>query len=92
MRIFYSCQFFHHKITVDLIYLLLNFNKTLTNDVVYFKQPAPDVSNTNSYAFVNCASGLEICSGTYHYDQKFLDRQAYANSADPDQTAPRGAG
>ena len=24
-------------------------------------------------------------------DPKFLDRQVWANSADPDQTAPRGA-
>ena len=30
---------------------------------------------------------------TSHYrnDPKFLDTQALANSADPDQTAPRGA-
>ena len=27
----------------------------------------------------------------YHNDPKFLDRYAWANSADPDQTAPRGA-
>ena len=27
----------------------------------------------------------------YHNDPKFLDRQVWANSADPDQTAPRGA-
>ena len=26
----------------------------------------------------------------YHNDPKFLDRYAWANSADPDQTAPRG--
>ena len=25
----------------------------------------------------------------YHNDPKFLDRQVWANSADPDQTAPR---
>ena len=28
---------------------------------------------------------------TYRYFPKFLDGQAWANSADPDQTAPRGA-
>ena len=27
----------------------------------------------------------------YHNDPKFLDRKAWANSADLDQTAPRGA-
>ena len=27
----------------------------------------------------------------YHNDPKFLDRYARANSADPDQTAPKGA-
>ena len=27
----------------------------------------------------------------YRNDPKFSDRQAWANSADPDQTAPRGA-
>ena len=27
----------------------------------------------------------------YRNDPKFLDRYAWANSADPDQTAPRGA-
>ena len=28
---------------------------------------------------------------SYRSDPKFSDRQAWANSADPDQTAPRGA-
>ena len=28
----------------------------------------------------------------YRNDPKFSDRYAWANSADPDQTAPRGAG
>ena len=27
----------------------------------------------------------------YRNDPKFLDRQVWANSVDPDQTAPRGA-
>ena len=27
---------------------------------------------------------------SYHNDPKFSDRYAWANSADPDQTAPRG--
>ena len=30
-------------------------------------------------------------SYTYHNDPKFSDRYAWANSADPDQTASRGA-
>ena len=28
---------------------------------------------------------------SYHNDPKFSDRYAWANSADPDQTFPRGA-
>ena len=28
---------------------------------------------------------------SYSYDSEFSDRQIWANSADPDQTAPRGA-
>ena len=31
------------------------------------------------------------CRETYHNDPRFSDTQALANSADPDQTAPRGA-
>ena len=31
------------------------------------------------------------CSNITRYDPKFLDKQVYANSADLDQTAPRGA-
>ena len=34
---------------------------------------------------------LLILEGQYHNDPKFSDRYAWANSADPDQTAPRGA-
>ena len=35
-----------------------------------------------------------VCSATdasYRNDPKFSDRQVWANSADPEQTAPRGA-
>ena len=34
---------------------------------------------------------VEKSLNSYHNDPKFSDRQAWANSADPDQTAPRGA-
>ena len=36
---------------------------------------------------------LHVNNNCYDYrnDPKFSDRQVYANSADPDQTAPRGA-
>ena len=33
----------------------------------------------------------EVLTGEYHNVPKFSDRYAWANSADPDQTAPRGA-
>ena len=32
-----------------------------------------------------------VPQNVYRNDPKFLDRQVWANSADPDQTAPRGA-
>ena len=42
--------------------------------------------------------GKRVCVGfygsvdtIYHNDPKFLDRYAWADSADPDQTAARGA-
>ena len=34
---------------------------------------------------------LFFCLGDYRNFPKLLDRQVWANSADPDQTAPRGA-
>ena len=38
---------------------------------------------------VQCKSAILLES--YHNDPKFSDRLVLANSADPDQTAPRGA-
>ena len=35
--------------------------------------------------------GASMWTFTYSNDPKFSDRYAWANSADPDQTAPRGA-
>ena len=35
--------FFQQKITVYKLYLLLNFNETLTDDVVNFEQNAPEI-------------------------------------------------
>ena len=37
----------------------------------------------------NCIENCHL--GRYRNDPKFSDRYAWANSADPDQTAPRGA-
>ena len=34
---------------------------------------------------------LENCLGMYRNDAKFSNRSVWANSVDPDQTAPRGA-
>ena len=34
---------------------------------------------------------LSMKNALYHNDPKFLDIQVWANSSDPDQTAPRGA-
>ena len=41
------------------------------------------------YEFIFLNRG--ILSGVYRNDPKFSDRQACANSVDPDQTASRGA-
>ena len=50
----------------------------------------------NNITFVMKLSkrSLHICRHRSDYcnDPKFLDRQVLANSADPDQTAPRGSG
>ena len=37
----------------------------------------------------DCVRNQCLC---YHNDLKFLDRQVWANSADPDQNPPKGAG
>ena len=45
------------------------------------------ITKQNSYCLCCAAS----CSQNDRIDPKFSDRYAWANSADPDQTAPRGA-
>ena len=40
---------------------------------------------------VICDTNFPILLCLYRNDPKFSDRYAWANSADPDQTAPRGA-
>ena len=45
---------------------------------------------SNSLMCTNYLNTLYML-GAYCNDPKFLDRYAWANSADPDQTAPRGA-
>ena len=41
----------------------------------------------------HCVSSVSklLLHAPYHNDPKFSDRLVWANSADPDQTAPRGA-
>ena len=39
----------------------------------------------------SATSSEQIIKGAYRNDPKFSDAQALVNSADPDQTAPRGA-
>ena len=44
--------------------------------------------------FLNTNTLLRLCQAgqlTYRNVPKFSDRQVWANSVDPDQTAPRGA-
>ena len=46
---------------------------------------------SNAALNYNSEGQCNDCSYMYRNDPKFSDRQAWANSADPDQTAPRGA-
>ena len=48
---------------------------------------------TKKYLFLmkSCSHGLPDMLTVYRNAPKFLDRQTFANSADPDQTAPKGA-
>ena len=50
------------------------------------------ISSAESY-FKSCAFRVEISRQylAYRNDPKFSDKQVWANSADPDQTAPLGA-
>ena len=41
--------------------------------------------------FNNLSVTSGCCLSAYRNDPKFSDRYAWANSVDPDQTAPRGA-
>ena len=42
-------------------------------------------------AVLYCNDCITSAKIAYHNDPKFSDRYAWANSEDPDQTAPRGA-
>ena len=72
------------------------FNSRLAENTVGPDESAPikaDLplcsSHRHNKAGFSCEHGHK--SGTYCKDPKFLDRHVKANSADPDQTAPRGA-
>ena len=45
----------------------------------------------NALLFSDRDQSSHRVSGDYRNDPQFSDRQAWANSAHPDQTAPRGA-
>ena len=53
----------------------------------------PVLSDIKVYvsALIRCKSELSRNKLIYRNVPKFSDRQVWANSADPDQTAPRGA-
>ena len=74
--------------TVCRGYNYVTYYKT---NIVYYISPAKTHSSLGVYP--NCSKTLHIISmkNAYRNDPKFLDRQFSANSADPDQTAPRGA-
>ena len=53
------------------------------------------LTNFSELTVINQTAGPsvdnEVSKVIYHNDPKFSDRQVWANSADRDQTAPRGA-
>ena len=57
------------------------------NPIQYKDRFSHDVAHKHLF----CKGTVKALSSTYRNDPKFLDRYAWANSADPDQTAPRGA-
>ena len=48
-------------------------------------------SNKKNNYFLTAKSDMKWDGFNYRNDPKFSDGQVLANSADPDQTAPRGA-
>ena len=68
--------------------------KSIHSELVYMSwRTCLPIINTNSNGFqvMNLTSRVDLDGQTYRNDPKFSDRYAWANSADPDQTAPRGA-
>ena len=53
-----------------------------------FQKIILDEGNHFNYPGLSC---IVLQKLSYRNDPKFSDRYAWANSADPDQTAPRGA-
>ena len=51
----------------------------------------PVLSSVRAWLNVAMIFCNEVLSNEYRNDPKFSDKYAWANSADPDQTAPRGA-
>ena len=68
-----------------LIFMLMNFNPLIK--LLLFVPQGEDLS----FFFFVRGTNIFSVDLKYRNDPKFLDRYAWANSADPDQTAPRGA-
>ena len=73
-----------------------------SQDKVVFRKKSNTGTSLHFYAISvkSWVCNLYVCQGRaiqgifknmYHNDPKFSDRYAWANSEDPDQTAPRGA-
>ena len=78
---FFSKKFQHICVSLDV-----NFNESLTNDVVSFEQLDPEILIMHHVGLVQ---NLQTKYGKYpKIVQKVPGKMANANSADPDQTAP----
>ena len=54
-------------------------------------RPRSDCTSEQSDQILHCMLYYLLLLKTYRNDPKFSDRYVKANSAEPDQTAPRGA-
>ena len=81
------------QLTMHQICILNQSNEASSNpgqsDHIMFVEIGQEIISTVILPYTDAVIGESMC--TYRIDPKFLDRYAWANSADPDQTAPRGA-
>ena len=63
----------------------------LVQHIVHFLRFGFSLMINSTIFFLFLKKKLSVLDNFYRNDPKYSDRQEWANSADPDQTAPRGA-